>query len=238
AGWIALAVGGTVWPRLRPDTHTLPPAQPPAENTGGAPVTMTTRVSVSSRSSTNAAASSVSIGSLSELRRSGRFRVTVAIAPSRVKVTLSPMRAERITGAAPSHLAVWRGGLVSRRAGSGENAERGRRLEAGKDRRPGHAEMAGGGLGEEMAEVGRHREVAPLEELVAVEAGPAAVDAAAADAAAKDEHRRRVAVVGAAITVLGDGAPELRHREHHDVRHLVAEILRECRERRAEVPEA
>src|SRR5262245_66251203 len=98
--------------------------------------------------------------------------------------------------------------------------------------------MAGRDLGEEIAEVGRHREVAALEELLAVEAGPAAVDAAAAHAAAEDEHRRRVAVVGAAVTVLGDGAPELRHCEHHDVRHIVAEFMGEYRDRCEEVREA
>src|SRR5256885_2052065 len=66
-------------------------ASAPAQKTGGAPVTITTRVAASSRSSANAAPSSVSIASLSALRRSGRFSVTVAIAPSRARVTLSPM---------------------------------------------------------------------------------------------------------------------------------------------------
>src|SRR5437870_12014564 len=51
-------------------------ASAPAEKTGGAPVTITTRVAASSRSSPNAAPSSVSIASLSELRRSGRFSVS------------------------------------------------------------------------------------------------------------------------------------------------------------------
>ena len=69
----------------------LSPASAPAEKTGGAPVTMTTRVLGSSRSSAKAAPSSVSMGSLSELRRSGRFRVTVAMRPSRVRRTFSPM---------------------------------------------------------------------------------------------------------------------------------------------------
>src|SRR5205085_7407793 len=71
-------------------------ASAPAEKIGGAPVTMTTRVAASSRNSANAMPSSVSIGSLSELRRSGRFRVTVAIAPSRSIVTFS-MSADRTT---------------------------------------------------------------------------------------------------------------------------------------------
>ena len=71
-------------------------ASAPAEKIGGAPVTMTTRVPASSRSSANALPSSVSIGSLSEFRRSGRFRVTVAIGPSRSIVTFS-MSADRTT---------------------------------------------------------------------------------------------------------------------------------------------
>ena len=68
--------------------------------------------------------------------------------------------------------------------------------------------------------------------------GPAAVDASAAHAAAENEHRRRVTVIGAAVSVLGDGPAELRHREDDDVRHLVAEVLGEGGERGAEVAEA
>src|SRR5256886_4366914 len=77
-----------------------------------------------------------------------------------------------------------------------------------------------------------------LEELVVSKPGPAAVDASAAHAAAENEHRRRVTVIGAAVSVLGDGPAELRHREDDDVRHLVAEVLGEGRERGAEVAEA
>src|SRR6266853_2219731 len=219
------------WRRSSSDIVDLSPASAPAENTGGAPVTMTTRVAVSSRSSTNAVASSLSIGSLSELRRSGRFKVTVAIAPSRARVTFSPMRADGITGRAASHLDLLSESL-------GEDAERCLGPKAREDRGRGDAEMARRDLGEEVAEVGGDREVAALEELVPVEARPAAVDAAAANAAAEDEHRRRVTVVGAAVAVLRDGAAELRHRQRDDVRHPVAEILRERRERRAEVREA
>jgi hypothetical protein len=72
----------------------------PAEKTGGAPVTITTRVDASSRSSANAAPRSVSMSSLSELRRSGRSSVTVAIAPSRVRRTL-PAKAYPLTLSSP-----------------------------------------------------------------------------------------------------------------------------------------
>src|SRR5438552_8428594 len=67
-------------------------ASAPAEKIGGAPVTITTLTSASSRSAVKTAPSSVSIGSLSELRRSGRFRVTVAIGPSRSIFTFSMTR--------------------------------------------------------------------------------------------------------------------------------------------------
>src|SRR4029079_7643858 len=74
------------------DIELLSPASAPAENTGGAPGTTTTRGVTSSRSSGDGAASSVSIASLRALRRSGRFMVTVAMTPSRCRVTLSGMR--------------------------------------------------------------------------------------------------------------------------------------------------
>ena len=69
-------------------------------------------------------------------------------------------------------------------------------------------------LREDVAEVGRDREVAALVALFGREAGPRAVDLAAADAAAEDEHRVAVAVVGAAVAVLLHRPAELRHREH------------------------
>src|SRR5262245_6307389 len=62
----------------------------PAEKTGGAPVTITTRDAVSSRSVENASISSLSISSLSEFRRSGRLSVTVAMGPDRERATFVP----------------------------------------------------------------------------------------------------------------------------------------------------
>src|SRR3989304_782817 len=94
-----------------------------------------------------------------------------------------------------------------------DDAERGRRcLEPGEERRCLDTELVRGDLGEERAEVGRDGGVAALEALVGQEAGPAPEDAPAAHAAAQDEHRGRVAVVGAAVAVLRDRAAELRHR--------------------------
>ena len=79
-------------------------------------------------------------------------------------------------------------------------------------------------LGEEMAEVGGHREVAPLEELLAAEARPAPVHLAAAHRPAQHQHGGGVAVIRAPVAVLPDGAPELRHGEHDHVGHAVAQI--------------
>ena len=45
-------------------------------------------------------------------------------------------------------------------------------------------------------------------------------------------------VIGAAIAVLRDGSTELRHRQHDDVGHAIAEILGEGGERRAEIVQA
>src|SRR2546428_11568261 len=120
-----------------------------------------------------------------------------------------------------------------------EEAER--RLRGPEARKEGcrrRAEMARGDLGEQGAEVRRHGEVAALEELVSGEARPATVHAAAAHIAAEHQHRGRVAVVGAPVAVLGDGAAELRPREHDDVRHLASEVLGEGRERCPELAEA
>src|SRR5204863_393142 len=62
--------------------------------------------------------------------------------------------------------------------------------------------------------------------------------AAAAHGPSQRQHRGRVAVVGAAVAILRDGAPELRHGEHHDVGHPVAQVLGERGERAAEVTQA
>src|SRR5712664_585247 len=199
------------WPkaprRSSKDMADLSLASAPAENTGGAPVTITTRVVASSRSSANAAARSVSIASLSELRRSGRFNVTVAIAPSRARVTFSPMRADGTTGRAPRAITPRPRERPTPGPRLCEEAER--RLRGPEAREEGcrrRAEMARGDLGEQGAEVRRHGEVAALEELMSGEARPATVHAAAAHIAAEHQHRGRVAVVGAPVAVLGDGA--------------------------------
>ena len=96
AAWVDAGCTARCRPRSSADIFELMGASAPAEKMGGAPVTMTTFVAVSSRSSAKAAPRSVSMGSLSELRRSGRFRVTVAMTPSRSIFTFS-MTADAIT---------------------------------------------------------------------------------------------------------------------------------------------
>src|SRR5205823_4238338 len=73
-----------------------------------------------------------------------------------------------------------------------------------------HPELFRQQLAEDVAEVGRHGEVAVLEELLRVESWPLAVHLSALHAAACDQHYVGVAVIGAAVAVLADGAAELR----------------------------
>src|SRR6267142_151645 len=84
--------------------------------------------------------------------------------------------------------------------------------------------MAHGHLGEEAPEVGGHGQVPAFIELLAPEAGPAPVDAAALDRPAQGQHGGAVAVIGAPVSVLSNRPAELRHREDHDVAHPGSEI--------------
>src|SRR2546426_4615265 len=97
--------------------------------------------------------------------------------------------------------------------------------------------MAHDNLTEDLAEVGRHREVASIVTALDRQAGPRAVDMAALDAAADDHHRVAMAVIGAAVTVLVHRAPELRHRENDGVFHPVAEVGNERGDASGEVVE-
>src|ERR1041384_5531872 len=86
-------------------------------------------------------------------------------------------------------------------------------------------------LAEEIAEVRRHRHVAPLVAGLHVEPRPAPRDPLAIHGSAQHQHRRGGPVVGAAGAVLADGPAELRHREHAKVAEPLAEIGRERGER-------
>src|SRR5207245_8207419 len=99
------------------------------------------------------------------------------------------------------------------------------------------SQMAHGHLAEHVAEVGRDGEVPSFVPPLGSKAWPTPVDAAAADAAADDEHRVTMAVVGPAIAVLMHRPAELRHRHNHGVLHTVAEIRDERGEATREIVE-
>ena len=88
-----------------------------------------------------------------------------------------------------------------------------------------------GGLGKNVAEIGRHVEVAAFVKFVVFQALKIAVNLAAFDRIAEDEHRVRVAVVGAACAVLAGRAAKFRHRHQNDVVHTLAEIGAKCGDR-------
>src|ERR1700730_18572773 len=85
------------------------------------------------------------------------------------------------------------------------------------------AQVAFEDCGEDHTVVGGDREVTALIELRRREAGPVAVDTAAADAAAQDPSYIPVAVLGAAIAVLSDPATELGENDDDGVVPGVAE---------------
>src|SRR5713101_6903507 len=100
--------------------------------------------------------------------------------------------------------------------------------EAGEDLYvTGDAEVLPGHLGEELAEVGRDRQVAPFEELLGREPGPPTVDAAAEHGAAQHQHGGAMAVVGAAVAVLAHGPAEFGHGEHEHILHAFTEVAGE-----------
>src|SRR6476469_11126635 len=69
-----------------------------------------------------------------------------------------------------------------------------------------HAEMPHEHFGKHIAEVGGHGQIARVVALVRRQPGPPAVNLPAAHVAADDEHGVAMAMVGAAIAVLGDRA--------------------------------
>ena len=84
--------------------------------------------------------------------------------------------------------------------------------------------MAPRHLGEESPEVGRHRQIATLVELVRIEPGQIPVHSPTLDAVAEHEHTGAVAVIGAARAVLAHGPAELGHGHHHDLILVGVEI--------------
>ncbi len=95
--------------------------------------------------------------------------------------------------------------------------------------------MALRNFAEDIAEIGSQLEIASLVELIALQAGPLAINLFAAHAVADYKHRIRVAMVGAAVSVLPGSAAKLRHRQNHYVVHALTEIGVERRDRVAEL---
>src|SRR5258708_11601439 len=124
--------------------------------------------------------------------------------------------------------------------GSGDKPEPLRVGESGEDRAGiGDRQMAAHNFGEYAAEVGRDGEVAPVVALFAREPGPAPVDLPAADVLSTDDHHGvAVAMVGAAVAVLGDGPAKLAHRQDDDVGHAIAEVPRQGGKAAREIVEA
>src|SRR5947208_1836249 len=90
---------------------------------------------------------------------------------------------------------------------------------------------------EERAVLVQHGIVTVLEKRVARDAQLLARDAAAAQAAAERPVHRAVAVIGAAVAVLAEGAAELAHHQHHRVAPRIAHRSRERGEAAAELVE-
>src|ERR1700682_5324041 len=72
-------------------------------------------------------------------------------------------------------------------------------------------------------------EVTPLIKLMFVKTRPLPIYFPTLDATAHHEHAVGVAVVGSAIAVFVCGAPELRHRDEHNIFHPITHILMERR---------
>ena len=99
-------------------------------------------------------------------------------------------------------------------------------------------EVAGEDFSEEVSEVGGDRDVSPFIPCLGAESGPGSRHLLAGHRAAEHEHRGAVTVIGAAGSILPDGAAELRHRQHADIAHPLAEIGREGSERLSKLGQA
>src|SRR5262245_26800752 len=93
-------------------------------------------------------------------------------------------------------------------------------------------------LREDVAEVRGDREVAAIVALLGCESRPFAVNASSAHVAADDQHGVPVPVIGAAVAVFLQRAPELRHGEDHGVGHAIAQVDHERGDAAREIVEA
>ena len=99
------------------------------------------------------------------------------------------------------------------------------------------AHVAHDRLPDDLAEVGGEGEIAAFVELRLIEARPPSVDFSAFHRTAEDEHDVRMAVIGAAVSVLVGRAAKLRHRDDDRVFAKIAKIGPEGSDRLREVAE-
>jgi hypothetical protein len=101
------------------------------------------------------------------------------------------------------------------------------------------SKMACRHLAEHRPEIGGERQIASLEQLLALQPGPAAEHRALrGQVATEHEHRAGVPVIGAARAVLPHRAPELGHGEDHHIVHAIAQVVHESRHALRKVAEA
>src|SRR5690242_2964101 len=95
--------------------------------------------------------------------------------------------------------------------------------------------MARRDLAEDVTEVSRQRQVTSLIKLIALESRPLPVNLPAAHAVPQYKHRIRMPVVRPAITILAHGPAKLRHRQHDDIIHSLAQVLIQRRDTATEL---
>src|SRR5437016_5426377 len=99
------------------------------------------------------------------------------------------------------------------------------------------AQMLVRDLDEDIAEVGRHVEIALFEQFALLEARPLSGNTAAAHRAAQNQHRASRSVIGSFRSILGDGPSELAgHYDHHAIVEL-PEVAMESSQRLPEIRE-
>ena len=76
----------------------------------------------------------------------------------------------------------------------------------------------------DIAKIGGNGQVAVFVEFLRRKARPFAEYSAAVHVTAHRKEASRVAVIGAAVAVLPDGAAKLAHGEDHNIAHAVAKI--------------
>src|SRR5262245_47856786 len=84
--------------------------------------------------------------------------------------------------------------------------------------------MAHDNLAEHITKIGRHCQVSAFVAALHGQAGPSSIHRAATHAAADDDHRVAVAVIGAAVAVLAHGPAEFGHGQNNGVFQSVPKV--------------